>query len=384
MDNDSFTEVSSQGWFSRIGDSIKGILFGLFLFIAAFPLLWWNEGRSVERYNSLKEGLSAVISVAATTIDPTNNGKLIHTQGLADTKEVLSDAVFNVSANALKLRRTVLMYQWQENVTTDTKEEIGGSTTTEKTYSYNKGWHGNKINSNNFKRSGHNNPAMPFTSKAFQAKQVSLHAFQLTAAQVSRINNQSELNVNDVTHPAQLAGKTMHSNGDGFYLGNTSGAPEIGDLKINFSIVLASNISLVAQQQQNSFSAYQTQAGGTIDLLKLGMMDAAAMFAAAQKENTLLTWGIRVGGFMLMWFGLSLIFKPLSVLGSVLPFLGNLISMGTGILAFLITLPCTMVTIALAWVAYRPLLAGGLIAVAVISIVAMKYMPRRKMIPTKA
>ncbi len=57
MDNDSFTEVSSQGWFSRIGDSIKGILFGIFLFIAAFPLLWWNEGRSVERYNSLKEGL---------------------------------------------------------------------------------------------------------------------------------------------------------------------------------------------------------------------------------------------------------------------------------------------------------------------------------------
>ena len=43
--SDSFTEVSSQNIFQRFGSSIKNILFGIILFILAFPVLWWN-GRS--------------------------------------------------------------------------------------------------------------------------------------------------------------------------------------------------------------------------------------------------------------------------------------------------------------------------------------------------
>ncbi|MDD1611461.1 MAG: hypothetical protein LUO95_13035, partial [Methylococcaceae bacterium] len=83
MDNDSYTEVTSESWFSRIGDSIKGILFGFILFVIAFPLLWWNEGHSVERYNSLKEGQGLVISAPVDSVNAANNGKLVHTQGLA-------------------------------------------------------------------------------------------------------------------------------------------------------------------------------------------------------------------------------------------------------------------------------------------------------------
>lgn len=56
MGDDSFSEVTSENWFSRIADSIKGILFSIILFIVAFPLLWWNEGNSVKTYRSLKEG----------------------------------------------------------------------------------------------------------------------------------------------------------------------------------------------------------------------------------------------------------------------------------------------------------------------------------------
>ncbi|NOQ35491.1 MAG: hypothetical protein GQ569_06295, partial [Methylococcaceae bacterium] len=159
MDNDSFSEVTSENWFSRIGNSIKGILFGIILFIAAFPLLWWNEGNSVKTYRSLKEGQGAVISVSSATVDPANNGKLIHTQGLANTEEVLRDDVFGVSATAIKLVRNVSMYQWKEDVKTETKEKVGGTKETKKTYNYNKDWSSSEISSSNFKRSsGHSNP----------------------------------------------------------------------------------------------------------------------------------------------------------------------------------------------------------------------------------
>jgi len=43
-----------------------------------------------------------------------------------------------------------------------------------------------------------------------------------------------------------------------------------------------------------------------------------------------------------------------------------------------------MLTIAMAWIAYRPLLAGALITVAVLAIVAMKFMPRKSMAPAQA
>ena len=375
--NDSFTEITSESWFSRLGGSIKGILFGILLFIAAFPLLWWNEGRSVERYNSLKEGLALVISISSETIDSTNNNKLVHTQGLATTKEQLRDDIFDVSATAIKLIRHVSMYQWQEDKESTTTEKVGGSKETKTTYSYSKGWKSHEINSSAFKRSGHNNPSLLFSGQTQQAQKVTLGAFQLNASQVKEIDPETSLSVQDAKLPTTLSGKKLTLTGNEFYLGQRPNDPQIGDMKISFQVVNPTDISLVAQQKSNSFIAYQTKAGSPIDLLKLGLIDANTMFAAAQKENTIMTWGIRIGGILMMWIGLSMLFKPLAILGSVLPFLGNLIGMGTKILAALITLPCAMLTIAFAWIAYRPLLAGGLIAVAVIAIIAMKFMPRK-------
>ncbi len=36
------------------------MLFGLVMFVAAFPIIYWNEGRAVRTARSLTEGLGAV------------------------------------------------------------------------------------------------------------------------------------------------------------------------------------------------------------------------------------------------------------------------------------------------------------------------------------
>ena len=43
-----FTENSSQGFGSRLGSSLTGLLIGPLLVIGAIVLLWWNEGRAVQ------------------------------------------------------------------------------------------------------------------------------------------------------------------------------------------------------------------------------------------------------------------------------------------------------------------------------------------------
>lgn len=73
----SYTETTTQSWFSRIGDSLKGILVGIVLVGVAIMLLFWNEGRTVKRYRALKEGASQCIEVRSDAVDVANDNKLV-------------------------------------------------------------------------------------------------------------------------------------------------------------------------------------------------------------------------------------------------------------------------------------------------------------------
>ncbi len=105
-----------------MGNAFIGILIGLVLFIAGFPVLFWNEGRAVKRYKTLNEGAGVVISLPEARVLPENDGQLIHVFGRAATDEVVSDPEFEVAVNAIKLKRKVEMYQWKENKKRKTKK----------------------------------------------------------------------------------------------------------------------------------------------------------------------------------------------------------------------------------------------------------------------
>ena len=96
--SDSVSETSSQGWLSRLGGAIKGILVGIVMVIAAFPLLFWNEGRAVRTAKSLDEGSGAVVTTPSERVDPAHEGKLVHTTGRAKSTATLSCTVLIIMA----------------------------------------------------------------------------------------------------------------------------------------------------------------------------------------------------------------------------------------------------------------------------------------------
>ena len=147
---DTFTERTSQSWFSKIFGSFVALLFGIVLVPVAIILLFWNEGRAVATAKSLAEGASSVISAPADAVNADNNLKLVHVSGNATTDEVLTDPTFGVSATAIRLGRKVEMYQWNEVKNSSTQKDLGGSNETTTTYSYDQKWSDDPIDSTKF------------------------------------------------------------------------------------------------------------------------------------------------------------------------------------------------------------------------------------------
>ena len=176
------TETTTESWGSRLGGSLKGVIVGAAMFIAGFPLLFWNEGNSVKTAKAIDEGEGACIAVESNaTVDQEMNGKLVHMTGRADTADILSDATFGISAKAIRLERKVEMYQWLEESQTSEKKKLGGSVEKTTTYTYKKDWVDHAVDSSGFKESGHENPsAMEFSSEEWLASSVSFGAFRLS------------------------------------------------------------------------------------------------------------------------------------------------------------------------------------------------------------
>jgi hypothetical protein len=278
------------------------------------------------------------------------------------------------------------MYQWKEGGQSRSKKNIGGSETTTTTYSYKTTWSEELINSAHFKNpDGHANPGfMPYSSRQYTAREIKVGAFLLSDELKGSINNSTPLDItSDMPLPQALQGKAKIFDGR-FYFGSDAQNPQVGDLQVKFRVARPCDVTIVAQQLNNMFGPYPTKAGGNILMLRTGTHSAEEMFAMAEKDNKILTWAIRAGGFFLMFFGLILLLGPLSVLADVLPFLGNIVGAGTGMIAFLISSVLSVLTVALAWLAYRPLIGIALIFIAggIIFLLREKIREKRDMSKT--
>jgi len=364
--SDSFQVTSSSSWFSRLGKSLGGIVAGLVMLIIGVVLLFWNEGRAVKTYKTLKEGQGLVIDVNADAVDAANEGKLVHLTADATTEGILSDEDFGISSNAIRLRRDVQMYQWKETESSETRKKLGGGEETVTTYSYSKEWSGMLINSSGFKQpDGHDNPTeFPFDSETWDAETVPVGAFFLSPDLISQLSDFTELSVREIPEGAIWPENAKPDKG-GIYIGTNPSQAQIGDVRINYSVVEPGPVSLVAAQTGDSFSDYRTKVGGTIAMITAGEVSAQQMFEDAIATNSLVTWLIRLGGFILIWIGFSLIFAPLSVLADVVPLFGDLVGAATGLIAFLLALAVALTVIAIAWLVFRPLLGIALLVLAV-------------------
>jgi hypothetical protein len=356
-----YTKVTNVSWFTRIKDSIQGILIGLALFFGAFVVLWWNEGRAVATAKGIKEVAENVVSISSLEVNEDNEGKLVHVSGTTSTEDVLVDELFKVQENAIKLRRVVSMYQWVENTESSSEKKLGGSEDVTTTYTYRKEWRENVVNSTDFEQPGYDNPsafAIPAMSKS--ARNVKMNAFDLSSNLIGSINDFQPLSVENAVLDQVSNAKVI----DGaVYVGEDYLNPQIGDLKITFEVVKPGVVTVLAKQHQNSFEPYQTKSGRNYEMLVAGNVSSDQLVQNMESSNNLVTWLLRLVGFLMIFFGISLVLKPAVVLADIIPFIGSILNAGVSLVAGIAAFSLSFVTIALGWIYYRPVLGISLLLI---------------------
>lgn len=371
---------------------MAGVLIGFVLIIGCVAALAWNEGRAVKTERGLKEGAAAVIDVQATPISADNEQKLVHVSGPVVVTDPLEDSEFGVTATGVHLARKVEMYQWRETSKEEKRTKLGGGEETVTTYTYAKAWSGSAEDSSEFAEpNGHQNPEFAIEGADILAQDATLGDFQLDEDVVGQIGGAAPLrltqdNLNAVKaavgqggHYVSIARNTILLSAErprstdvddaddaeplSEATTTTSTNPSIGDVRISYELTPARVISVVARQNDDGFLPYSARNGEEFLLVADGALPAADMFKGAQDENRIMTWIIRVIGLVLLITGFGLILAPLGVLADVLPLAGTVVRMGTGLIALVLGLIVGVITIALAWFAFRPLLSVGLLVV---------------------
>lgn len=156
------------------------------------------------------------------------------------------------------------------------------------------------------------------------------------------------------------------------YFGKNPNSPDIGDVQVIFSKVMPAEISIIAQVFGSTFETFRSKSGRDFSAFAMGNVSAEKMFATAHDMNKMITWILRLVGVLLVIFGLRFMSDIIQSLAMVLPFLGNIVGVGVGIVCFVIGLCWSLFLIAVAWLFFRPLIGCLLFAVIIGGLVLLK------------
>ncbi|KAL9178382.1 hypothetical protein ACHAXT_000029 [Thalassiosira profunda] len=391
-----------------------GILPGIALTIASAALQWWNEGRAMRDARMLAAAKREVVELdSSAAIDPENDGRLVHVTGDVTTEKGLVDPEHGLQRpEALQLIRTTEGYQWKERRSESRTRVSERETKVTVEYSYYKNWVMRPIPSDQFQSPGtHNNPPprYPLGRSKLTANDARLsNGLRLRPSLVEQIGNgdrmmqfassdifaqahypsdvvlgrggdlpqisdavisSNHLYFSESKRPLELEriGEGP-SNNDHIPVVKAATRPEVGDVRVSWQEVTSprDGVSILAQQQNEELVPWgHGDRGHNIYSLLVGEHTADAMIEHHIGRNRFITKLLRFGGWVGSFIGLNLILSCLPAIVKIVPFgIGDLLqplaSIAASTIAMGISVGLSGAVISVAWLRFRPLLAGGL------------------------
>jgi Protein of unknown function (DUF1625). len=364
------------GFGSAIAETKLGKFGGFGLFLFATVMLFWNEGEYKKNRDTIQEAESVAVHVEDVSVaDAQWEGQLIHGTAQAQTDEWVSDPLFGISVNAVRLNRNVRYYQWEEEVEEEEHTDSDGDTYTTTTYSYYKTWSSEPIDSDQFHRKqGHTNHVwLEIESLEKYADRVLWGAYTLPLFLKSAIDSTLPITIAGLPEALALTWKEklaqsvrrqtqrependyLTVSSRSIYMGANPNAPAIGDVYIFFNYVPPGlDLSLIAQVEGSSFTKYTAKNGRTFHSSYNGVSGMAEMFRKEHADNASVAWALRITLLMCIIVALRSMFQWLPRIFQRIPVLGPVMHASVKAVCLILGLCWTLFVIALAWLFYRP------------------------------
>jgi hypothetical protein len=369
---DKFTEVTSRGWGSNIMNSIKGVVFGLILFIGSFVVLWMNEGRQ-----DMSEAAELCMPIKPDMVQTDAEGKPVSVSAEMTSEETLGDPEFLVPGDYITLSRQVEMFAWVENQSSEEKKKIGGGTETVTTYTYEKKWTSSSSVSTNFRYpEGHENPTSTIEDKSFTVQSAKVGSYNIAVDRLSLpgenpvdikqnmlISSQPQSTGDKIVQKTSTGGDVIVEGGSApagrrleggyIYIGKGSlQSPGLGDVRIKYNAFPKNiNVTVFGKLQGDRIVPFMFK--GEHKLYRAFTAEPDEAIAILAKEHKVTGWILRAIGFAMMWIGLSMFFGPINAVLDILPILG---SVGRGIVSFVmffVALILSVVTVLVSMIAHN-------------------------------
>jgi len=133
---------------------------------------------------------------------------------------------------------------------------------------------------------------------------------------------------------------------------------------------------VIAKQVGDWLVTYETRAGEIIALLYTGHHTPQSMFVAEQRTNIMMTWGLRLLGWLVAFCGCTAMTNVIVTLTDWVPLFRDVISYGVHTLNIILSLGLSLVVIAMGWIVYRPVI-GCLALIILISPFVWSQVRRR-------
>ncbi|CAG9799980.1 unnamed protein product [Chironomus riparius] len=280
---------------------------GIIFFIIGSFILNRNEGRLFKFHSSLNEAYNDAI-----TIKFDNAGyyrersrdyedKLVHFTGEIQVHEALGETSYNILVQAVKLRKIVEIYQWQEEYT-ENKFELTDESFSRNYYYYQE-WSEKLIDSRNFHSLSHQNPRQKSVqSKITIAEKVYIGGFEISDEAKYMFNTWIEITSD--TKPEDYFIK-MH--GNAYYHTEDLFNLQTGDMRIRFQFAgLEGDVyTIVGRFQKGKINPFINKRGRKILLLSKGTLSKEEIFHLEHSAITKDIWFTRFFSFILIMFAVS-------------------------------------------------------------------------------
>ena len=313
----------------HFGDKLVGSIGWLLLGIVVFLGSFWLLHKSIVRTD-----YTDVADRSVEITESAEDSEFVYVTGEFKSDELLSDGLYLDEGEYLIVDRTVEMFAWTENVEKDEDDF--------KYYDYEPKWVDEVPDSREFNDPRyHENPEKPERNLREEVGTATVGGYQVDLAKLRLPSLKAlELTEENVT---LYNYEELQSDEDYDYIFDGYGTfeePEIGDIRIRFEVLEPdSKVTVFGRLDGNELVPHhQEQEKGLYRVFDGNIDDAKSVLSGEYK--TAGTMG-EIGVMIVMFIGLLLILKPLSVSLELIPFLGKF---GKGalvvicaILAFVIT-----------------------------------------------